>query len=483
MEGRKSYDQPMFIYKRMEEIMPEDHFLRKVDKVINFGFVRGLVKDLYSEDKGRPSIDPIVAVKIWLIGYFYGISSERRLMEDIQVNIAYRWFIGYNLEEEIPDHSSLTRIRDRFGEEKFQAIFDEIIRQSREKGLVSGDHLNVDATLVRADASIESMQPIKEFAKDVFTNNPSEENKTDKKRERKMSNKTHRSTTDPDATLMKKHPRTQAHLSYQCHMTVDTKNRFITGVKTLTGATSECPYLPGIIREQKDRYGFKVKDVTADKAYSSTENYGVLDELGIKAYIPVGRKRDPGKRRGYGPEKFKYDRKKHVVICPAGKVLKPQPKQDHKYSLLFISRCGDCKVCPLQKECGTHKLGHKRIMVNVLQYLKEEAEKRCRTKYGRKRSVDRRTTVETVFGQAKTQHGLARARFRGIKKVGIQFLMTATAINIKRVVTCLQTSFSYFFSLGNCVIICIYGFILTRAKKTLACHFIGVPSRNTLHLA
>lgn len=469
MLGRKSFEQPMFIYKRLEELIPKNHFLRKVNKIVDFGFVRELVKELYNENMGRPSIDPVVAVKIWLIGYFYGISSERRLAEDIKVNLAYRWFIGYNLEEEIPEHSSLTRIRDRFGLEKFQEIFDEMIRQCKEKGLISGNHLNVDATLVRADASIDSMQPIKEFAEDVFAKNPSEEKKTEKKSRPRRSNKTHRSKTDPDATLMRKHNGEGAYLSYQCHLSVDNR-RFITGVKATTGAVSEARYLPEIIKEQKDKHGFKVKDVTADKLYSTTENYVALQQLGIKAYIPVSTRWELPRKRGYEPEKFKYNPKKHVVICPAGKTLHPRPTQIHKYSLSFCSSNYDCRICPLEKECGTNKIHHKVIMVNILQHLKDQATKRCRTKYGCKRAVDRHTTVESIFGEAKTQHGLARVHLRGIGKVAIQFLMTAVALNIKRMVTCLPTSFSSLFSLRNPIIRGICWLIQSRLKMKY--HFI-----------
>ena len=465
MVSRKSFDQPMYIYKTMEELIPKDHFLRKVDKVIDFNFIRELVKDLYSKNMGRPSIDPVVAVKIWLIGYLYGLGSERRLIEDIKVNIAYRWFIGYNLEEDIPDHSSLTRIRDRFGQEKFQEMFDELLKQCKAKGLITGEHLNIDATLVRADASTDSLQPIKDFAKDVFTNNPSEKKGDPEKTKSKRSNKTHRSTTDPDSTLMKKKACSESHLGYHCHMIVESKTRFITGLKTSTGAVSEGSYLPEIIKEQKDKYGFNVKDVAADKGYSATENYVVLDDLGIKAYIPVAMKGKCGRKEGYGQEKFQYNPKKHVVTCPAGKVLHPFATQLYKYSLVFISSSCDCRICPLEKECKTSKLHFKRIMINILEHLKDKATKRCRTKYGRKRAVERSTTVETIFGEGKTQHGLARAHFRGIKKVSIQFLMTAIAQNIKRMVTCLQSSFSFLLDLINRVIMPLYRFILIRCKN------------------
>ncbi len=475
MEGRKAYEQPMYIYKRMEELIPEDHFLRKVDKVLDFGFVRELVKGLYSRDKGRPSIDPVVAVKIWLIGYFYGISSERRLIEDIKVNIAYRWFIGYTLEEEIPEHSSLTRIRDRFGLEKFQEIFDEVLKQCREKGLVSGNHLNVDATLVRADASTDSMQRIEDFAKDIFAKNPlqeekkkeekGEEKKENKSKRHYFSNKTHRSKTDPDATLMKKQNRGKSQLSYQCHMTVDSERRVVTGVKATTGAINEGPCLPEIVEEQIEKYGFPVKDLCADKAYSSTDNYVTLYRLGVKAYIPVGKKYNPKGRGGYGPEKFTYNRRRHVLICPTGKVLHPQPKQKYKYSLNFISSSRDCRICHLEKECKTNKLHHKMLLFNVKQYLKDWAEKRCGTKYGRKRRKERYTTVETIFGEGKTQPGLARAHFRGLGKVNIQFLMTAVAMNIKRIVTYQEGASSALVGACRVVIICIYRLLAATGRS------------------
>lgn len=309
------------------------------------------------------------------------------------------------------------------------------------------------------------MQPIKEFTKEVFEKNPSEEKKPEKKSRRTRCNRTHRSTTDPDATIMTKHKREGAYLSYQCHFSVDSENRLVTGVIATTGAVNEGRYLPEIIREQKEKYDFKVKDVTADKQYSATENYVVLDELGIKAYIPVGKKWGPGRRRGYGPEKFRYDRKKHVVICPAGKTLHPPPRQVDKYRIIFCSSNYDCKVCHLEGKCGTTKGRYKVIMVNILQHLKNQADKRCRTKYGRKRYRKRGTTVETIFGEAKTQLGLARAHFRGLKKVGIQFLMTAIALNIKRMVTCLSASFSTLFSLLHRLIMALYRLIPTISES------------------
>ncbi len=260
---------------------------------------------------------------------------------------------------------------------------------------------------------------------------------------------------------MKKQKRETSHLSYQCHMTVDSEHRVVTGVKATTGAMTESPCLPEIVKEQKERYGFPVKDVCTDKAYSSTENYVALHRLGVKAYIPVGRKYNPKGRGGYGPEKFRYNRKKHVLICPAGKVLHPQPKQKYKYSLNFISRSCDCRECALEGECKTTKLHHKMLLFNVKQYLKDWADKRCKTKYGRKRRKERYTTVETIFGEGKTQLGLARAHFRGLGKVRIQFLMTGVALNIKRMVTYQEGSSSALVGVCRVAVIVIYRALVT----------------------
>ncbi len=239
-------------------------------------------------------------------------------------------------------------------------------------------------------------------------------------------------------------------------MTVDSDHRVVTGVKATTVAMTESPCLPEIVEEQKEHYGFPVKDVCADKGYSSTDNYAVLDELGVKAYIPVGKKYNPKGRGGYGPEKFTYDRKQHVLICPAGKLLHPQPKQKYKYSLNFISRSHDCRACPLEDECKTTKLHHKMLLFNVRQHLKDRAETRCQTEYGRRRLTERQTTVETIFGEAKTQLGLRRAQFRGLEKVSIQFLMTAVALNIKRMVTNAEVTSSALLGACCAAIIGIY---------------------------
>ena len=161
MLGEKQRVEPMFYYVRIEEMIPENHLLRLVDRHIDLTFIRDKVKHLYSHT-GRPSIAPEVLLRMLLIGYLYGITSERRLCEEVKMHIGYRWFVGLNLEEKIPDHSTFSKNRhERFSENNiFQGIFDEIVAQCISKGLLTGKHLTVDSTYIQADASFKSLEPI-----------------------------------------------------------------------------------------------------------------------------------------------------------------------------------------------------------------------------------------------------------------------------------------------------------------------------------
>ncbi|GBE06907.1 hypothetical protein BMS3Bbin05_00239 [bacterium BMS3Bbin05] len=184
MLGESQQSEQMFYYVRVEDIVPEDHLLRLIDRHIEFSFIREKVKHLYSHT-GRPSVDPEVLIRMLLIGYLYGIISECRLCEEVKTHIGYRWFVGLSLEDKVPDHSTFSKNRhERFANgEVFQGIFDEIVRQCMEKGFVSGKHLTVDSTHIKANASFKSMEPIvvelkpKEYIAKVDKDNPVKDNK------------------------------------------------------------------------------------------------------------------------------------------------------------------------------------------------------------------------------------------------------------------------------------------------------------------
>jgi len=159
MQGHQHFQPQLFSVFNMEELIPRDHLLRQIDSKIDFEFVREMTGHLYCQDNGRPSIDPVLFVRICLITYLYNIPSDRQVCEEIRYNLAYRWFCRLAIEDSVPDHSSLTRIRDRLGEATFKNIFDQVVRLCIEKGLVTGNKVMMDGSLIKADAALNSLVP------------------------------------------------------------------------------------------------------------------------------------------------------------------------------------------------------------------------------------------------------------------------------------------------------------------------------------
>jgi len=243
--GESQRKEPMFYYVRMEEMIPENHLLRLVDKHIDLSFMRAKVKHLYSHT-GRPSVDPEILLRMLLIGYLYGITSERRLCEEVKMHIGYRWFVGLNLEDRVPDHSTFSKNRhERFSERDiFQRVFDEIINQCMAKGLLTGKHLTVDSTYIKANASFKSLEPIvvemnsREYIDTLEKENPVEDEAAKKPWEpgedyphkgKKINNATYRSKTDPDARLSRKSFRATTDLYHAATYVMDNRSRIIIG--------------------------------------------------------------------------------------------------------------------------------------------------------------------------------------------------------------------------------------------------------------
>lgn len=203
MIGRQNrWQEELFVAGSLSSLIPDDHILRLVDKVLDLSWLRDEVKDLYCCDNGRPGIDPEAAIRLMLAGFFQGIVHDRKLMREAQVNIAIRWFAGYRLDERLPDHSSLTKIRQRWGDEHFKKIFQKTVQGCVDAGLVSGETVHIDATLIRADVSWESLTT--QHVETVIEENTADEEDTPKRpgRPRKRQSKPKkRSTTDPDATM------------------------------------------------------------------------------------------------------------------------------------------------------------------------------------------------------------------------------------------------------------------------------------------
>ena len=287
-----------YIAGSIEDLIPEDYVLKKVNTVLDLGWLRKEVRGLYCENNGRPGIDPECAVRLMLAGFMLGIVHDRELMREAQIHLGIRWFAGYSLEEILPDHSSLTRIRQRWGEEKFKMIFERTVMQCVKAGLVKGDLVHVDATLIRADVSWESL--VERHVEKVASENGDDggddgpEGKTKKVSE-----------TDPDATMATSRKDYRLEPTYKQHTAVDDEKGVIVDVEVTTGEKNEGKKLPEQVERVEAQTGKKVATLTADGGYGHSGNYAYLEARGTDAVIPPQTR--GGRRKGVPSTRFKYD--------------------------------------------------------------------------------------------------------------------------------------------------------------------------------
>jgi len=437
MQGRKRCELRLFTMVNLEEMMPPNHLLVRINRAVNLDFIYELTSKLYCSDNGRPSIDPVLFFRMQLIGYLYGIDSDRKLCEEIHLNLAYRWFCRLNLEDPVPDHSSLTRIRDRFGVDTYQSVFEKLIHLLRENGFIKGQKVMADASLVEADASMNSLQQRAEGDPEAralrnYERRYHDFREGDKKR--KVSNQTHVSQTDPDATLVGR-PGTYGKLYYKVHYAIDGKNRFIIDCQATTGARHECTILPDRIDYLRNQLGMPVKELIADKGYGRGPTYGFLRERGIRSYIPL---HDDNLGQGrLTRSEFQYDRKHDRYICPNKKYLYPYDKLEKGLIKRYRIVGGHCKTCPFRDQCLPEKHRNRARFVyrNPYQDEIDKVKRRQETTYFKGKLKQRQWKIEGLFGEAKENHCLRHAKYRGIQKVQIQFYMIAIAQNFKRLLS------------------------------------------------
>jgi len=356
MMGKHQFAPKLYYQLSLDRLVPQDHLLRQMSEAIDFSFVYPLARPYYSYT-GQPSVDPIVLFKTLLVGYLYGITSERRLMREIQVNMAYRWFLGYDLDETIPDHSVLSKARARFGMEVFEHFFKHSVELCQKAGLLSEGPVYVDTTLIQATASMDSLRernesirpplPIREYVKRLYTENtaPTQENEvrslpspsnqpstSDNRippryrkirpdgRRRKANNELV-SRTDPDATVVSRRG-FDMHLAYKAHIAVSGVNgQVVTAAMVTTGARSDEHQLAEVLECHNKLTKLPVKEVVADAKYGTIVNYELLDRAGVIAFIPP-RERASEPRGVWGKNHFRYLKEQELFLCPAGVPMK-----------------------------------------------------------------------------------------------------------------------------------------------------------------
>lgn len=422
MQGRQVLQPSFLMAEDLDGLVPKDHILKRIDRILDLTFLRQLTSDKYTASgAGRPGLDPVVFFKMQIISFLFGIKSDRKLCEDIQVNLAYRWFLRLSLADRVPDHSTLSKTRDRLGEGIYRDVFEKILKDCQKAGLLSGKQIMTDATLIRANAATESMKRCTDLR-------PKDSGETPKIR---CSRKTHSSTTDPDASWVAR-PGHASKLYYKAHYSIDGASRVVADCHVTTGSVHECTVFESRMTHLIDHLGLQVKESIADKGYGHGPAYQFLSNRKIRAYISL---RDGRLGRGKaGPkEGFRYDRKADVYSCPNGEILEPYKPSQHFTRYRVTS--GSCKVCPVKASCMAEQGGHQRLRyINRSQYQREfdSIRRRMHTKAFRTKLRQRMHKLEGLFAEAKVNHCLGRARYRGLSKVQTQVYMTAMVQNLKR---------------------------------------------------
>jgi transposase len=426
MLGRKERGQlELFVSGSLRQLVPDDHVLARVDRVLDLSWLRAEVAGLYCDDNGRPGIDPEAAVRLMLAGFLLGIVHDRRLMREAQVNLAIRWFAGYGLHETLPDHSSLTRIRRRWGVKRFLCIFQRTVTTCVEAGIAKGEIVHIDASLIRADVSWESLAVhYVEAARDANADaNNEEETRRQTGKYKKVC------VTDPDATMATTARNRRLEPAYKQHTAVDDEKGVILDVAVTTGEVNEGQILESQIEATMATTGVSITTVTADAGYAYAKVYAALERRGIDALIPP--KAEPI-RSPVPLRRFRYDARHDIVKCPRGKVLRPGRRL--AYGRFLYSRARDCSRCSLATLCLSKGRLNKAVVIgDDYPALLRARRRRARWSDGEKRLYGRhRWRSEGFHGEAKTWHGLARAVRRGINNMCIQAFLTAAAINLKR---------------------------------------------------
>ncbi len=432
------WQEDIFIAGPLRQFIPQDHILMQVDKILDLSWLRDEVRDCYDERRGRPSIDPESALRLMLAGYFQGLVHDRKLMREAQVNLAIRWFAGYRFHEKLPDHSSLTRIRQRWGPDRFRRIFSKTVDMCVEAGLVSCETVHMDATLIRADVSWGSLT--RRHVDDVLEANHGQEDSQEsgdsggggssrgrrvkgRKKEKRVSR------TDPDATMATSRKDQRLEPTYKQHTSVDDDSGVVVDVELTTGEVSEGGMLLCALDRVEGLTGKKVQRVTGDGSYCRGSNYAGCERRATEAVIPV--QPEARKVRRMPLRRFKYDAHKDVVVCPCGSRLHRSYRS--KQDWFYRARLQDCAGCANRSRCVAPSMKYRVVkIVNGYPALLR-ARRIWQTDGDRLRSwyARHRWRVEGVQGTGKTQHGLRRAVRRGLSNVAIQVYLTAAVINLK----------------------------------------------------
>lgn len=428
----------------LEELVPQDHLLRLIDRHLRFDFIREETEHLYCADNGRPALDPVRLFKMLFIGYLFGIRSERQLVREIQVNVAYRWFLGMRLTDKVVDASTFSQNRRRrfAGTDIEQRIFDRIVEQAIEHGLIGGKVFYTDSTHLKANAN-KNRHQLHEVAQTPVDylaelNAAIEEDRAAHGKPPLPSQagdgeppvkEVKVSPTDPEAGYMVRDGKPSGFF-YLDHRTVDGRHALITDSHvTPANLHDSVPYLQRLDR-MRERFGFDVGAVGLDAGYFTPAICRGLEQRDI--YGVIGYRR-PNHRDGYFHKRdFAYERGTDAYRCPNGQTLHYRTTNRNGYRE-YASAPAQCAGCPLKGQCTRSANGIKVVTRHVWQDHKERIDAHRLEDKGKRLYARRKETVERSFADAKELHGHRYARYRGLAKVKGQCLLAAACQNMKKI--------------------------------------------------
>jgi len=386
----------MMLVPSLESLIPAHHRLRKLDALLDLSFVHAAVRNRYCQDNGRPSIDPEVVMRLFLLQAIQNIRSVRELMDEVAVNLAYRWFIGYSLEEKLPDHSTLSKALDRFGNEVFDTLFQRSIAQCQASGLVEGRVLHLDATLIRADLNAyRAERP---------------------------------GCADPEARF----GRAKGAPGYKQQTVADDKAHVVVAVDVMPANEHDTTGAVATVDQAIARTGQRPDAVCADSAYGNGSTAAAMEARDVRLVSPPQRTKQTGRPDDrLTPDDFTYAADRDVYICPAEQELVYiGTESTQKHRRRYRAPTGVCLTCPLRARCtkSDRRVLHIGPHRDALTRLRDDAQTASfRALYRRRAPV-----IEGVFGEAKQWHGLRRAARRGLANMLIQSLLVAAVLNFKR---------------------------------------------------
>ncbi|MCP1155655.1 IS1182 family transposase [Peribacillus frigoritolerans] len=413
----------------LDQLVPPNHLVRKMEAAIDFTFIYDLVKDMYSE-VGRPSIDPVILVKLTFIQYTFGIRSMRKTIEEVETNMAYRWFLGYGFHDKVPHFSTDTDL--------FEQIFYRILMTAANKKLISAEHVFVDSTHVKASANkrkFEKKIVLKETRayqgrlqeeinqdRENHGKKPFPPDKFDKEETKEIKE----STTDSESGYYVKDERTKQ-FAYSFHAAAD-RNGFVLGTIVTPGNTHDSQILEPLVEQVIEKVG-KPEAVAADAAYKTPAITSYLFNKEIIPALPYTRPRT--KEGFFRKQDYVYDEHFDCYLCPSGETLKYSTTNKEGYRE-YKSPKQICTTCSFLSRCTESKDCQKVVTRHIWQTHVEEADHLRHHQDVKPIYAKRKETIERVFADAKEKHGMRWTTLRGLKKLSMQAMLTFAAINLKK---------------------------------------------------